>query len=162
MLFISLISAITFDDLCDSVLAFCNLRELYMKYPDNWFFAIYTSNHPHSMKSVLSTNAFAKNMFSDAFSHSEGNNYCFSKNHYTSDYNCSTKQSFLKTNLSTGSTDLSGDKQTKDKDANLSGRLNISGKKLQSNCILKKTFSEFTTTHRSRIFQQKQRREPIS
>ena len=78
-------------------------------------------------------------MFSDAFSHSEGNNYCFNKNHYTSDYNCSTKQSFLKTNLSTGSTDLPGNKQIKDKDANLSGRLNINcGKKLQSNCILKK------------------------
>ena len=128
-----------FDDLCDSLLAFCNLRELYMKYPDNWFFAIYTSNHPHSMKSVLSTNTFAKNMFSDAFSHSEGNSYCFSKNHHTSDYNCSTTQSFLKTNLSTGSTDLSGNKQIKDKDAKLSGRLNINcGKKLQSNCILKK------------------------
>ena len=54
------------------------------------------------MKSVPSTNAFAKNMFSDAFSHSEGNNYCFSKNYYTSDHNCSIKQSFLKTNLSTG------------------------------------------------------------
>ena len=92
------------------------------------------------MKSVLSTNTFAKNMFSDAFSYSEGNNYCFSKNHYTSDYNCSSKQSFLKTNLST---DLSGNKQIKDKDANLSGKLNIKcGKKLQSNCILKKEHSQ--------------------
>ena len=31
-----------FDDLCDSVRLFDNLQQLFLKYPDNWFFGIYT------------------------------------------------------------------------------------------------------------------------
>ena len=30
-----------FDDLCDSVRLFDNLQQLFLKYPDNWFFGIY-------------------------------------------------------------------------------------------------------------------------
>ena len=60
-----------FDDLCDSVIAFSCLQELFARYPYDWFFGVYTSSSQEDQ--IHNTKSNTDNLSSCFNAHSSGN-----------------------------------------------------------------------------------------